>query len=342
MRRLPLIRSIVATLLGFGIAAVVGATVAAPSAAADGVCCQVGINGLPQQFHAGAGWQTFQVAVRNTSNDPISGISVTLAFKAAGIDRNQLHLQFQRTGGWRGVGTRMQDGMLVGTSSPSSDFFHHNDIQPNQQVSFNYRLSFGSKVPSGPLQVWLSVAPSGRGNKGAQAGPYQSSLVGVGAPKPTATTPTPSATPSETITDTPSATDSQDAGLGGSDTLGGPADDGGSGMTWLAYTIGALLLLAGVGVIGTMLWRRGPRPVETEWHEPANPQSGYAPPTAYQPAAPQPTAYQTTAYQPITPGTYEARTMPIQQPPTGRHSAPTTQYPAPQDPYVDETMIDPR
>jgi hypothetical protein len=26
----------------------------------------------------------------------------------------------------------------------------------------------------------------------------------------------------------------------------------------------------------------------------------------------------------------------------GRHSAPTSHYPAPQDPYVDETMIDPR
>ena len=48
-------------------------------------------------------------------------------------------------------------------------------------------------------------------------------------------------------------------------------------MTWLAYTIGALLLIGGVGVIGTLLWRRGPQPVETEWKRPGvrRPAGGY-------------------------------------------------------------------
>lgn len=339
MRRLPLIRSIVATLFGFGIAAVAGATVAAPPALADGPCCQVSIQGLPQQFHAGAGAENFQVTVTNSGQDQIDGISVTLSFRAAGLERSQVHLQYQRNGGWRSVGTRTQNGAIVGMSSPNSDFFRHNGVQPGQRVSFNYRLSFGAKVQSGPLSVALTVAPSGHQGQAAHAGPYQSALVGIAvantpAPKPTLT-PTP--TPSETITDTPSDSSSQDAGLAGDGgTLGGTSGDGGSSMTWLAYTIGALLLIGGVGVIGTMLWRRGPQPVETEWNDPGYPQ---------QPAGP--------AYQPHPQGGgYDARTMPFEQPtvaqppagynPRGRHATPTAPYSMPQDPYIDETMIDPR
>ena len=40
---------------------------------------------------------------------------------------------------------------------------------------------------------------------------------------------------------------------------------------WLAYTIGALLVLGGIAVIGTLLWRRGPNGVETLGKEPRFP-----------------------------------------------------------------------
>ena len=341
MRRLPLIRSIVATLFGFGVAAVIGATIAAPPAAAADPCCQVALNGLPGQFHAGGAPQTFRVVVQNKSQEALNGITVTLAFKANNLERNLLHLQYQRNGGWRSVGTRNQDGVIVGTSQPNSDFFRNNNINPGQQVSFTYRLWFDSKTSTAPLSVWLTVAPSRHQNQSAQAGPYQSALVGIGAattPKPTPKpTDTPSATPSETITDDPTATQSQDPGAVSGGQIGGSGDDS-SDMTWLAYTIGALLLLGGVGVIGTLLWRRGPQPVETDWQDPAyvRPAGGYP----QQAAPPQPTA----VFQPgPQDGGYATHTMPM--PPAtsgGRHSAPTSHYPAPQDPYVDETMIDPR
>ncbi len=355
MRRLPLIRSIVATLFGLSIAAVAGAIVAPGMAVAANPCCQVAIDSLPSQFHAGAAGENFHVVVKNTSQNSIGGVTVTLAFKAAGLNRNQVHLQYQRNGGWRGVGTRNQNGTIVATSSPNSDFFRHNSISPGQTVTFTYRLSFGTKAPTSSLAVWLSVAPSGHPGQAAQNGPYRSSIVGEGAnsnPTPTPT-PTPTDTPTDSATATPTdpatTDDSQDAGaIAGPTTIGGDGGgSGGGGMTWLAYTIGALLLLAGVGVIGTLLWRRGPQPVETEWAENEYGQSAY--PAAPAPDYPPTTAFSPPASAPVAPpaAAYPAHTMPMQATPTGydkpgRHSAPGSAYPAPQDPYADETMIDPR
>jgi hypothetical protein len=37
---------------------------------------------------------------------------------------------------------------------------------------------------------------------------------------------------------------------------------------WLAYTIGALLVLGGIALIGTLLWRRGPNGFATDGDEP--------------------------------------------------------------------------
>src|SRR6185369_648333 len=97
----------------------------------------------------------------------------------------------------------------------------------------------------------------------ATSGTYQTSIVAVDvAPSPTPSdTPTPSASPTEaTPTDT-----SADV-IGPTDTTGGTAAPArGGGIAWIAYTVGALLLLGGIATIGTILWRRGPQEVETEW-----------------------------------------------------------------------------
>jgi hypothetical protein len=209
-------------------------------------------------------------------------------------------------------------------------------IQPNGSTNLQYQLSFASKAA--PTQVQLGVTISGRaGGHGfgqstelASAG-AQFSLVGAAprpAPKPT---PTPTPTPTEaasTPASTPASAVGINTGPGGPPIT--PADaaskSGTSSLVWLAYIIGALLLLGGIGAIGTLLWRRGPDTIETEWDDDGtalNPGGGTAafpPPNTYptQPLPAQP--YQPRPYPPE-PFPRQSPLPPPQDPYGGRHSA---------------------
>jgi hypothetical protein len=93
---------------------------------------------------------------------------------------------------------------------------------------------------------------------------------------------------------------------------------------WIAYIVGALLLLGGIGVIGYMLWRRGPQMIETEWDEE---QPGGTPAGHRMPPRPLPgPGYGQTYDAPTVHGDIEV----LPPPRTGRHSRhgvdPTRQF----------------
>jgi hypothetical protein len=366
MPRKPFNRSMVATLLGLLIAVPAAVLTLATPASADGSpCCQVSINNMPGQFAAGGGPQPFTLRVVNQS-DVLRDINVTFFFHANGLNASQVHLQRQRiAGGTRSIGARNHDGVITATDQIDMSILAP---RPGQAMNMQYQLFFGQKTPSSGLSVRVVVQPRHSKSGPANAGPYQSMIVAAG----TVTQPTTTATETATPSDTPS-TDATDSGvtndqptLGSGDSNGG--DSGGGSMMWLAYTFGALLLLGGVGVIGTLLWRRSAHAVETDWDEqqpnvygqpeyaqqayPA--QSGYAPnqvaPTQATPTQMFPTQMAPTQMAPTQAANYSSPTqaMPTRATPTaygvpGRHTAPSSQYPVPQDPYadVDQTWVDP-
>jgi hypothetical protein len=100
---------------------------------------------------------------------------------------------------------------------------------------------------------------------------------------------------------------------------------------WLAYTIGALLVLGGIAVIGTLLWRRGPTGVETFGDEPQQ----YGHPThATQPLGRYtPTRVDEYGMPPQTSGhAAQTRVVPAAYNAPGRHASPTAQFPVRQKP----------
>jgi hypothetical protein len=354
-------RSMVATLLGLLIAVPAAVlTLAAPASAANGPCCQVAINNMPGQFQAGGDPKSFTMHVVNRTNSSIRYINATFTFRANGLSSNEIHLQRQRVaGGPRSIGTRNRNGQV--TANDQIDLLA---LPPGAGINIQYTLSFTQKAPGAGLSLSVEVQQR-RGDSGpANAGPYQSRIVAFGAPKTSAPTKAAAPSPSPTISDTPASTDATDDGVptDQSTLLGGDSgsDSGGGSLMWIAYTLGALLLLGGIGVIGTMLYRRGPRAVETEWNEHGQP--GYQE-TAYQEPYQEPphqgggyaptqvadygAATQVAGYGPAQGGHYGAPTqaMPAQSAPTrvtpatrgvpGRHAAPT-QRPAADDPYAQD------
>jgi hypothetical protein len=155
----------------------------------------------------------------------------------------------------------------------------------------------------------------------SSAGPYQSVIVAAGQPTQTAPTPSPTATASDppAAGGTPgveAAPTDQSSLIGGASS----SSDGGS-LMWLAYTIGALLVLGGIAVIGTLLWRRGPNDVGID----EGGRQQYAHPT------------QTTD------NLGQTRVVPSVYGASGRHASATAQFPIPQDPFADadQTLRDP-
>ena len=79
--------------------------------------------------------------------------------------------------------------------------------------------------------------------------------------------PSPTASPVETATATPEDTSTSD--LGALPGVAPTSNDGSGSGVWIFYIIGGLLLIAGIGVIGTLLWKRSGD--ATEWPDPNDP-----------------------------------------------------------------------
>jgi hypothetical protein len=346
-------RAVSATVIGLGamipaVVAAAPAATAAPSLVAPrlaaselaapllaaGDCCQASVGGLPGKFVTGAGPSQFTVSFTNSSEDEINSLSVTFVFRGDALSPDQITMK-RRTlnGSWQGIDVGRRNGAVTATDSR---FRFGQPIQPNGSTNLQYQLSFGSKAT--PTQVQLGITISGRaGGHGfgrstelATTG-AQFTVVGVApppAPKPTPTpTPTPTAAAS-TPASTPASAAAADTGPGGPPIT--PADaaskSGTSSLVWLAYIIGALLLLGGIAAIGTLLWRRGPDTIETDWDDDGtalHPGSGVAafpPPNTY-PTQPLPAqAYPPQPYPPE-PFPPHAPLPPPQDPYGGRHSA---------------------
>ena len=310
--------------------------VAAPAAAALADCCQLRVNGLPGQMVAGANPVSFVVTFTNTSQQVIaSSMRMTFTFNGAGqLNTSSVIVKRRRANGdWQGINISHNNGKLVGTDNIR--IFSQNMIPPGGSTQFQYQMSWGSKVPS--VQVSLDLAISGRlgGNHNgdsqelASSGGHQFVVTGS-VPLPTQKpTQTPSAPPSTPSTDSTAAPQtpgnlgvpSAPAVIPQSDASGG-----GSGVVWIAYIIGALLLLGGIGVIGYMLWRRGPQMIETEWDEEQPP--GYQAGRRTSPQHPLPGSGYGQRYDaPTVHGEIEV----LPQPRTGRHGRhssvdPTREY----------------
>ena len=328
MPRKRSIRRMVTTILGLLIAVPAAViTVASPAFANGDRCCQVSIGNLPAQFSGGGNPETFTLHVVNQTQQTFRYLSVSFILQANELVGDLVHLQRQRfVGGLHSVGTFTQHGVHSGVVTANDQIdLGAAALRPATGVNIQYQLSFNKKTPGSGLA--LSVHVQARRNDGgvSSAGPYQSTIVAAG--QPTQTQPaTPAPTP--TPTDTPAAVDT--AGVGAAPTdhsslVGGaPSSGGGGSLLWLAYTIGALFVLGGIGLIGTLRWRRGPHGFETDGSEPRL----YGQPTY--PTSPlgvhEPTR--------VTPSVYGA---------PGRHTAPTAQFPAAQVPFVepDQTWVDP-
>lgn len=289
-------RCVLATLLGLLITAPAAVFMASPASAAGGQCCQVSIDNMPRQFHAGGDFTPFTLHVVNQEQEPLRYLNVSLILAARGLVGDLVHLQRQRAvGGPHNVGTFTQHGVHDGAVTANDQIdLEASALPPGGGINIEYQLSFSTKMPSAELALSVQVKPK-HGNAGvSSAGPYPATIVASGQPIQTQPDPTPS--PTATPDDPPSTT-----GLGAEPTnqsslVGDSSSDHSGSLTWLAYTMGALLLLGGIGLVGTLRWRRGLQDVGTDRDEPE--QHGWS-------------AYQTQ--------------------PSGRHAAPTAQFPVAQN-----------
>jgi hypothetical protein len=230
------------------------------------------------------------------------------------------------TGDPHNVGTFTQRGVHSGAVTATEQIdFGVLALPPGGGLNIIYQLSFSKKLRSTALTLSMQVQPTRDGRGVSSAGPYQTSIVAAGQPIQTQPASTPS--PSPMVSDSPVSTDST-APIDQSPLAGAGSSGGGGSLAWLTYTIGALLLLGGIGVIGVLMWRRGAQRVDTDGDEP----QPYGQP-AY-PHAPAQVARYEVPQQAGSPGLYGT---------PRRHMAPTAQYPIPQDPYTDQdqTWVDP-
>ncbi len=354
MLRRAIARAVSATVVGLGaaipaIALAAPAASAAPSLAAPqlaasqlatvqfamplfaaGDCCQASIGGLPGKFVAGAGADQFNVTFTNTSQQQISSLSVVFVFRGSALNAGQITMKRRaQNGSWQGVGVSDRNGTVTATDGRLR---FGQPIQPNGSTNLQYQLSFGSKAASTQVQLGVTINGRAGGHGFGQSTQLattgaQFSVVAAAPPPAPKPTPTPTPTPTEaasTPASTPQSAAGIDTGPGGPPVT--PADaaskSGTSSLVWLAYIIGALLLLGGIAAIATLLWRRGPDTIETEpeWDEDGtalHPGGGAA-------AYPAPNAYPT---QPLPAQPYQSRPYPPEPFPS---QAP---LPPPRDPY---------
>lgn len=282
MPRTAIVRTILAATFGLGAllaAAPAAASPASPVAVAlDSNCCQLTVAGVPGQLSIGGPAGRFTATFANHGQQLITTLQVAFTFSGNQLAGNQIDLERRANdGSWQRLGFAKRNGQLTAIDSR---FRFGQPISGGQSVVLAYRLAFTRNAHAGRVGMGISVSGrtfGGNGGHGdnqqlATAPQQQINVVGgvaTSTPTPTqAATPTP--TPSDTTIPTPTDT-AQVIPVPSAPTVAGYTDNGGgsSGFMWIAYTVGGLLLLAGVGVIGTMLWKRGPQIVETEWQEPA-------------------------------------------------------------------------
>ncbi len=353
MSRRAIARAVSATAIGLGavipaIALAAPAAIAAPSSAAPQLatsglaapllsavdCCQASVGGLPGKFVAGAGPSQFTVSFTNSSQQPISSLTVVFVFRGSALSSGQITMKRRaQNGSWQGINVGQRDGTVTATDGRLR---FGQPIQPNASTNLQYQLSFGSKAASTQVQMGVTISGRAGGHGFGQSTELATTgaqfSVAAAAPPP-APKPTPKPTPTPTEAASTPASNAQsaagiDTGPGGPPIT--PADaaskSGTSSFVWLAYVIGALLLLGGIAAIGMLLWRRGPDTIETEWDDDGtalNPGGGataFPPPNTY-PTQPLPA-------EPYLPQPYPPRPYSPQQFPPG-----SPLPPPPQDPY---------
>jgi hypothetical protein len=331
-------------------------TPAAPAAAAD-PCCSAALNGVPAQITAGGAAQQFNATIRYQAADaqhPFRSLGAQFTLQGQSLSGSQIQLQRSRDGGWRTLRFSRRNGLLVATDT--FDLSSHGGNPPTGgQINLTYQIRFGSRTASQNTSLRMTVVGStGHGSQQlAGTGSYPMAVLGA-APTQTQTTPPPAATPSPTPASTPASTPSQVAAPTApaagavNPSPGSDASSGGgtSGVAWIAYIVGGLLLLGGIGAIGTMLWRRGQNQAAPEW----DPVLDGPPPAGYGPApgtyvAPAPTTYGSPPYaDPAPTAMYPTTGAGPDYPPTATYPAhpavnPPTQ---PMRPYHDPTERMPR
>jgi hypothetical protein len=316
MPRRSLNLSVVVALLGL-LVAVPAAVFTATSAAfaAGDRCCRVSIHNMPGQFDGGGSPEPFTLHVVNQTQQTLGRLNVSYVLRASGLVGDLVHLQRQRVlGGPHSVGTFTQHGVHSGVVTANDQIdFGTQALPPGGGVNIEYLLSFSKKMPSSGLTLSVQVQPKRSDGGVSSAGPYHSAIVAAGQPTQTQPDPAPTPSPTAAASETPASTGTTGAAPTDQPSLvGGSSSGDSSSLMWLAYTIGALLVLGGIAVIGTLHWRRGSNGVETFGDE----QQQYG-----QPRHP---------------------TQPFGSAP-GRHTSPTAQFPIPQDPFAnsDQTRRDP-
>jgi hypothetical protein len=252
-------------LLATFVAVLAVAAPAAPAFADDHGCCQVSVDRLPAQFVAGGDPQSFTLHVTNAAADTLRVIDVSFTLVAGGLVGDLVDLERQiAPSGPHDVGTFTQHGVHDGAVTAGDEInLGALAVPPGGGVDIQYELTFRKKVPSSALTLSVQVQPKHGGDGGggdravSSAGPYQSQIVAAGQAAPT-----PSDTP--TATDTSTSTAGPDATTTTPVASGIEPGGGGGSLVWLAYTLGGLLLVGGVGLIGTLLARRGSRRIPAE------------------------------------------------------------------------------
>jgi hypothetical protein len=267
MRRKRFRRSVLAVLFGLLIAVPATVfTVKSPALAKAGGCCQVSIDNLPTQFPGGA-TTPFTVHMVNQSQESLRYLDVSFLLRADGLVGDAVHLQRLRTAADpHNVGTFTQRGVHSGAVTAAEQIdLGAPALPPGGGVNLTYQLSFSKKLPSTALTLSMQVQPRRDGGGVSTAGPYQSSIVAAG--QPIQTQPASTSSQSPIASDSPASTDDI-APVGQSPLAGASSSSGGGSLAWLTYTIGALLLLGGIAMIGMLVSRRGPQRVETGDDEP--------------------------------------------------------------------------
>ena len=352
MSRRAIARAVSATVIGLG-ALIPAVVLAAPAATASpslmvprlatseiaasllaaGDCCHASVGGLPGKFVAGADPSQFTVSFTNSSQQPISSLSVVFVFHGNALNSGQITMKRRtQNGSWQGINVGERNGAVTATDSRLR---FGQPIQPNGSTSLQYQLSFGSKAASTQVQLGVTISGRAGGHGFGQSTELattgaQFSIVAAAPPPAPKPTPTPTPTPTAAASDpasTPQSAAGVDTGPGGPPIT--PADaaskSGTSSLVWLAYILGALLLLGGIGAIGTLLWRRGPDTIETEWDDDGTALTGggvsaFPPPNTY-PTQPLPAqAYPPRPYPPE-PFPPHSPLPPPPDPYGGRHSA---------------------
>ncbi|HKE65896.1 MAG TPA: hypothetical protein VKB59_14775 [Micromonosporaceae bacterium] len=363
MSRRAIVRTACAVAIGLGVvipaaAAAAGPPPVATSAVAPAAavplmaladCCQASIHNLPSRFVIGGNPTQFNLVFTNTGQQSIASLTVTFAFTGSNLDPDQITMKrMSSSGQWRGMSVGRRNGQITATDSR---FRLDQDLPPNGSTTLQYQLSFDDKEQ--PARVQLGATVTGRFSEGRftdtneLAHTSASFTVGTIAPPKPKPNPTPTPTVASAPPSAPQSAGAIDTGPGGPPVTpqNAASSGGGSSLVWVAYIVGGLLLLGGIGAIGMLLWRRGPETNDADWPDDGTTlQRGggvypaiAAYPTQPLPPAPQPYGGQPESYGPADP--YGPPTEPYSPVPEqygppnatpharyGRHSADRTHY----------------